>query len=280
MRPGRLGRHIHVGFPKVEGKVATYVGYLNKVTHDLTDAEVEKVARNHYRGTGAEVQDIVNEAVLYTFRDGRKDAGLVHVNDIMNAMLWRRVGEAEGTAELESSRWNTAVHEAGHTIVQHHLRQPREKIWFVSIEKRGNTGGMMFPVPTDEDGMETHTEGIEDIAVSLGSGVAEILVLGEMGVGHNGDRPNAEHWAKYLVRNGYGYKWKKFKGRLRYSAENSDAEFNAAVEKVLRKAMKAAWKVLETRTDQIEAVAKLLAEEHTVLGDDIHDLLDRMEAAR
>lgn len=280
MRPGRLGRHIHVTYPPVEGKIATYEGYLGKVTHNLTDVEIERIARNHYRGTGAEVQDIVNEAVLLTFRDGRDEPGLVTAQDIMDAMLWRRVGESEGTQELDESMWTTSVHEAGHAVVQHHLMQPRERIWFTSVEKRRNTLGMMYPVPTDEDHANRHQEILNNIAVSLGSRVAEQLVLGEVGIGHNGDGPSAEYWAKYLVRNGYGYKWKKFKGRIRYSASDSDAEFTKLVEKALRKALKLAWEVLETRTDQIEALAKLLVEKHTVHGDEIHELLDRMEADR
>ena len=139
---------------------------------------------------------------------------------------------------------------------------------------------MMYPVPTDEDSANGHQEVLDDIAVSLGSRVAEKLVLGEVGIGHNGDAPAAEHRARYLVKNGYGYKWDKLKGRIRYSDSGAgDAEFNKLVEKVLKKALKRAQDVLEPRTDQIEALAKLLTERLTIQGDEIHELLDRMEAA-
>ena len=78
LRAGRFGRKIHVTYPKVDGRRKTYEGYIAKVTNDLTPENVEWAARNHARGTGAEIQDIVNEALLITFRDDRDDPGIVH----------------------------------------------------------------------------------------------------------------------------------------------------------------------------------------------------------
>ena len=133
LRAGRFGRKIHVTFPKVDGRRKTYEGYLRKVTHDLSEENVEWAARNHARGTGAEIQDIVNEALLITFRDDREEQGIVHFPDLMHAMLWTRYGESDGPFEREEARWNVAVHEAGHAVAFHLLSRHRQRIWFAPL---------------------------------------------------------------------------------------------------------------------------------------------------
>jgi ATP-dependent 26S proteasome regulatory subunit len=70
-RAGRFGRQIHVGFPDLEGRIITFRGYLKKVDHNLSDANIETIARDMDKGTGAKVKDAVNEALLLGFRDGR-----------------------------------------------------------------------------------------------------------------------------------------------------------------------------------------------------------------
>src|SRR3990167_8387529 len=91
-RAGRFGREIRVDFPKYDGRLATYQGYLAKVKHSLQKSEMEWAARNHHKGTGAEIQDIVNEAILVSFR-GEESRGIVTFENLTHAMLWKRFGE-------------------------------------------------------------------------------------------------------------------------------------------------------------------------------------------
>ena len=169
LRAGRFGRSILVDFPNYDGRVATYNGYLAKVEHNLTEADIDWLARNHHQGTGAEIRDAVNEGLLTGFRDGREETGVVTRQDIAWAILDKRHGEATGVGERALTQWATAVHEAGHALVFHYLLRERLQIWFASIERRGRTGGMVVPSPLDEDSHEMIPELEATVQVSLAS---------------------------------------------------------------------------------------------------------------
>lgn len=286
LRAGRFDRKILVTHPKYEGRKATYDGYMDKVTHTLSDEDIAWAARNHFKGTGAEIRDIVNEALLVTFRDGRPsdEAGIVTKLDLMNAMLWKKAGESDGLFEVKYNQWSTAIHESGHAVVQHHLRSKRERIWIASIEQRGAAGGVVWPVPLDDDWHMDKSEMEANVMVSLGSRVAEYLFFGEMSNGHGGDGPNATRNVEQMVLLGHTFNWQfrkdKKKGRIAYTYARRSDEFQDEVEDYLFELLRRTKKLLETRKDQIEAVAKLLIEKHTVAGEEIHDMLTEMEEAR
>ena len=146
LRAGRFGRHIHMTYPKAEGRQRTYEGYLAKIPHDLTERDVAWAAKNHARGTGAEIKDMVNEALLITFRDERDNPGEVHFDDLLRAMLWVRFGESDGPFDREVARWKVAVHEAGHAVAFHLLCRDRQAIWFASIEQHGKADPFGPPI--------------------------------------------------------------------------------------------------------------------------------------
>jgi cell division protease FtsH len=263
LRAGRFGRKIHVSYPKASGRLKTYEGYLGKVSHDLTGDQIGWAARNHTRGTGAEIQDIVNEAVLVTFRDERETPGVVHFDDLVHAMVWVGFGEGEGPFEREQARWLVAVHEAGHAVAFHHLCAERQRIWFASIERRGDTGGMVVPTPLDEDWLETRSEMLADIQVGLASRVAEQLFFGETTNGNAGDGQQATETAQKMVR----------VGQAGDQIGMYDRDDRRRTERILGEALEACTALLSEHRDDVEAVAKLLCEKGTVSGDQIHALL-------
>ena len=266
LRAGRFGRKIHVTFPKVDGRRKTYEGYLRKVTHDLSEENVEWAARNHARGTGAEIQDIVNEALLITFRDDREEQGIVHFPDLMHAMLWTRYGESDGPFEREEARWNVAVHEAGHAVAFHLLSRHRQRIWFASIDQRGKTGGMVAPTPLYEDWMLTREELLADNQVSLATRDAEQLVIGTTTNGHGGDAASATKDAARMV--GYGQ-------ATQIGVYDADEkEVRKQTEEILTEALDACRELLAPHKADIEAVARLLCERGTITGDEIHEMLE------
>lgn len=265
LRAGRFGRKIHVTYPKFDGRLRTYEGYLSKVQHDLTPANVEWAARNHAKGTGAEVKDMVNEALLITYRDDREDPGVLHFDDLMRAMLWVRFGESDGPFERDEGRWSVAVHEAGHAVAFHYLNGHRQRIWFASIEQRGDTGGMVAPTPIREDWLLTRSELLSDIQVSLASRVAEELLLGETTNGHGGDGRAATNRARDMVRYGHG----AYVG----AHELDPRDDRRQIEGILNEALEECRNLLTPRKEEVEAVAKLLYEKRTVSGDEIHEIL-------
>ncbi len=267
LRAGRFGRKIHVTYPKAEGRQRTYEGYLAKVNNDLSQSDIEWAARNHAKGTGAEIQDIVNESLLVTFRDDRKDPGVVHFDDLVHAMVWTKFGESTGTFERDEAKWNVAVHEAGHAVAFHLLFKDRVHIWFASIEQRGGTGGMVVPTPLTEDWLMTREESLGEIQVSLASRVAEELLLGTTTNGHGGDGQNATHDAMKMVGHGQGNQIGVYSEDTRYMRQQTEA--------VLQEALEATRHLLEPHKEDIKRVAQELFDKGTVTGDRIHELLEK-----
>lgn len=265
-RAGRFGREIRVDYPDYDGRLATYRGYLSKVQHSLDDHDVSWFARNHYRGTGAEIQDIVNEALLITFRE-HHNQGNIQRDDMMKAMLWKRFGEPLGVFENENNLWAVSVHEAGHAVVLYKLLRHRHAIWFASVEKRGRTGGMVARSPIDDDWLQTRSELVADIAVSLGSRAAELHFLGEMSNGHGGDGPAATSKATRMVTLGHG-------GQISATDQRDKEEFHREREALLQEGYELAAWIIEEHEDAVRALAEELQRRHTVHGDEVKAILD------
>jgi ATP-dependent Zn protease len=268
-RAGRFGREIRVDFPKFDGRLATYRGYLGKVQHGLEPEQIEWLARNHYRGTGAEIQDIVNEALLISFRASAKEteAGKVNFDNATQAMLWKRFGESEGTFENPENVRSVAIHEAGHAVVMHKLLRHKMRIWFASIEQRGKTGGMVAPSPLDDDWKEQGDDMLAYIATSLASRVAEKLINGQMSNGHGGDGPNATARAEKMVLLGHA-------NQIAYAKDREPEVFFQEREAVLQRGYDLAEQILTEHKTALMALATRLAETLTILGDEVHALLE------
>jgi len=269
LRAGRFGRKIHVTYPKTDGRQRTYEGYLAKVRNDLSEANVAWAARNHEKGTGAEIKDIVNEALLITFRDDRGDPGVVRFDDLMRAMMWVSIGESEGQFERKEARWAIAVHEAGHAVAFHVLCHDSQRIWFATVERHGDTGGMVYPTAVHEDWLQTREEMLAEVQVSLASRVAEELILGTTTNGHGGDGANVTKMAEKMVQNGY------IRTQIgRYEVPEVASELRVLIEEVLAEALAACRVMIAANLPKVEEVAKLLYERGTVPGDAIHALMD------
>ena len=262
LRAGRFGRKIHVDFPTQAGRQRTYEGYLGKVPHTLTVENIEWSARNHSRGTGAEIKDIVNEALLITYRDDRENPGTVTFEDLVHAMVWVKFGESEGPFKRDTAKWQVAVHEAGHAVAFALLLRDRQDIWFASIEQRGKTGGMVVPTAIHEDWMETREEALADIQIDLASRVAERLLLGTTTNGHGGDGRQCTRTAEAMV----AYGQQDTIGIYKQDKKQT--------EKILREALAACEELLTPRKKQIKKVAKLLYKKGTVTGDQIYQALE------
>jgi len=274
-RAGRFGREIHVGFPDFPGLLETVQGYAGQFDHGLSDSDMERIARDMHRGTGAKVKDAFNEALLATFRR-EGDRVPISAIDILDALLWKEYGEATGRAELPEDDRAVAIHEAGHAVAAHHLRRDYYDIRFGSIEKRGKTGGMIASTAVAERQFKLRTAMLADIAVSLASGVAEVMFYEETSNGVGGDYRAATHVARQMAQHvGMGE-------HLQVVGDSmmNQRRFDEGVEKILVEGYGLASSWLHSRSDQIEAVADLLIADGTVLGHRIHDLLDDMEGTR
>lgn len=269
LRPGRFDRHQKVGRPTLEGVVATFRGYLNKVDHALDDEDLDRLARLNRGATGAEVKDAVNEGLLKVVREGRDT---ITYADLIDAMRAKQFGDTEGRPELEDDRWRVALHEAAHAVASHHYR-PEAPIQFASVEKRGGTGGMVL-AQNDVERYTLRSRLIADIKVSLASVWAEKFFFDDnISTGPSSDLEKATKTAmmmfhKFAMGDTVYVRPSALDPTKDIHDENVEDWINEVYEILADEMYR--WR------DQVELLAQLLDEKGTVDGDEVHDLIERM----
>ncbi len=272
LRPGRFDRRVKVNYPDLKGRVATLTGYLNKINHDLTDEQIERLAKENPRATGASIKDIVNEAVIKSDREGRD---IVHWDDVRDSVIWKSLGENEGEHEHEDDRRRVALHEAAHAVAAHHFR-PNHHIQFASIHKRGHTGGVVASVIKEERFGQTKEELTGHIKVALASKWAEEFYFdGDISTGPSNDLQKATAIARSMVAQ---YSMGDLVGvwDVRDGITEIPSGIIAEYMTLLEDVYNDLTVFLHAHRDQVEMVAALLEDEGTVDGTVIHELLERM----
>lgn len=278
LRSGRLSKQIKVPYPKVEGRIKTFDGYLAKVPNEVTDEDVEGLARFASRASGADIQEFVNEALLRSVREGRN---VVTAVDLREAMIYKIAGDEVGRQEDRDAEYVIAIHEAGHAVAAHYLMDPTR--WGITfgtiIERTSGFSGAIFYHEKVERSVQSQAEARQQVAIALASRVVEdMFEIPTMG--HNGDGPAATNNAQRLVFVGADGGLSTLNNTQAFAAQRDPAEYHERVEKILQQARKVAYEVLESREDQVEELAQMFIREGTSDGDDIHELLYTMEAAR
>ncbi len=174
LRPGRIDRLYKVGYPHADGRRRTYEGYLNKVKNDLTPEQIERLAVISPYFTGAKIKDIVNEALIIAMREGRD---VVTYLDMLKAKQNKGHGEADDWQYNELERHQVAIHEACHAVTMY-LLQKRTTIDTATIERRGDVGGFVQPIPLEERFTEWRSEREIDVMTFLASLAGERLFFG------------------------------------------------------------------------------------------------------
>ncbi len=165
LRPGRIDRMYRVGYPSKNGRVRTYQGYLDKVSHLLELSDIEKLAIMTPYSTGATIKDMINEALIIAIRDGRT---AITWADVLRAKQQKELGPSEDVEYIERERHAIAVHEACHAVVAHRVRQ-HMTIDLATIEKGSDYLGMVASIPPDDQFTRWKSEYQSDILVSLAS---------------------------------------------------------------------------------------------------------------
>lgn len=188
MRPGRVDRQYHVGYPHADGRRRTFEGYLAKIKHEITPAQVDRLAVITPYYSGAKIKDIVNEAVIVSMRDGRD---VVTWQDILKAKYHKGHGEADDWTYATLERHQVAIHEASHAVAMYRL-QKRSTIDVATIERRGGTGGFVQPIPLEERFVQWKSEYEVDAMTFLASLAGERLLFdGDNSAGVTGDMRGA-----------------------------------------------------------------------------------------
>ncbi|WP_307848589.1 AAA family ATPase [Microbispora oryzae] len=175
LRPGRIDRIYKVGYPSKAGRIRTYKGYFDKVSHQLTDEQMDKLATITPYATGATIKDMVNESLITAIRDGRD---VITWSDVMRAKRLKQLGPPEDVEYIERERHAVAVHEACHAVVAYRTRQHLE-IDLATIEKGADYLGMVASIKPEDQFTRWKSEYEADIMVSLASLAGERLFFGE-----------------------------------------------------------------------------------------------------
>jgi hypothetical protein len=195
LRPGRIDRIYKVGYPSKAGRIRTYQGYLDKVRHELTEEQVDKLATITPYATGATIKDTVNEALITAIRNGRD---VITWADVIKAKQLKELGPPEDVEYIERERHAVAVHEACHAVVAYRTRQHME-IDIATIEKGSDYLGMVASIPPEDQFTRWRTEYESDIYVSLASLAGERMFFdGDSSSGVSGDLESATGVATYM----------------------------------------------------------------------------------
>jgi cell division protease FtsH len=195
LRPGRIDRIYKVGYPSKAGRVRTYQGYFDKVPHEITAEQLDKLATITPYATGATIKDLVNEALINAIRDGRE---VISWSDVVRAKQLKELGPPEDVEYIERERHAVAVHEACHAVVAYRTRQHME-IDLATIEKGSDYLGMVASIPPEDQFTRWRSEFESDILVSLASLAGERMFFdGDSSSGVSGDLESATQVASFM----------------------------------------------------------------------------------
>ena len=195
LRPGRFDRQIYIGLPDIRGREEVLKVHARKKPL-AEDVSLKEVARATTGFTGAELENLLNEAALLAARAGKP---FISKAEIEEAMMKVIAGpEKRSRVVTEHARRLTAYHEAGHAVVIHEL-PTQDDVHQITIIPRGGAGGLTVSLPKEDRAYRSKTELRERIAVCLGGRVAEKLVLGDISTGASNDIQKATDIARAMV---------------------------------------------------------------------------------
>ncbi len=278
LRPGRFDRHITVNYPDVKGREAILrVHTRNKPIGP--DVDLAVIARFTGGFTGADLENLTNEAALLAARKNRK---AITMEDIQEATLKVAVGpEKRSHVITDKERRLTAYHESGHAIVTYYCPQ-QDKVHQVSIVPRGWAGGFTLALPEKDVSYQTKKWMEEEIAVLLAGRVAEQLVLEDVSTGASNDIERATKIARAMVCR-YGFSEKlgpmiygsdqeevflgRDLGHGRDYSEEVAAQIDEEARRFIDEGYNFAVNLLQEHMDQLHALAEFLMKYEKIDGD-------------
>ena len=195
LRPGRFDRQIYVGLPDIRGREEILKVHARKKPL-AEDASLSDLAKATAGFTGADLENLLNEAALLA---ARSDKRFITMSDLHEAMMKVIAGpEKKSRVVTPQAKRLTAYHEAGHAVVIHEL-DSQDPVHQITIIPRGPAGGMTISLPQEDRAYQSRRELEERIAVCLGGRVAEQLVLGDVYTGAASDIQKASSIARSMV---------------------------------------------------------------------------------
>ena len=271
LRPGRFDRQITVNYPDVKGREEILKVHARGKPLG-PDVELKTIAKATAGFTGADLENLLNEAALLAVRNGQK---AITEENIEEATIKVIAGaEKKSWIMKDKEKLNTAYHEAGHAITGYYL-PTQDEVHQITIIPRGRALGMTISLPSEDKFSRYQSEMEEELVMLLGGRIAESIVFGDVSTGAANDIERATQTAKNMVvkfgMSGelgpilYGSKNEEvFLGRdygqTNNCSEQVAAKIDAEVHRLITTAYKKGEQILTEHRDKLDAVAKYLVE--------------------
>ena len=283
LRPGRFDRQVYVGLPDIKGREEILqVHAKNKPLAE--DVDLRQIARGTAGFTGADLENLLNEAALLA---GRRSESFITMKDLQESIIKVIAGPEKHSRVIpERERRLTAYHEAGHAVVMHALPD-LDPVHQITIVPRGEAGGMTIYLPDEDRSYLSRSYMLDRIAGLLGGRAAEQLVLGDISTGASNDISRATQLARKMVGT-YGMSEQlgnvafdaghdevfigKSMAQTRPYSEETAAEMDQEIRRIMDEAYGRCRKILEQYRPQLDQVAQFLLQHETMTAQEFEDV--------
>ena len=285
MRPGRFDRQVVVSYPDINGREAILKVHARKKPL-APDVKLKTIAKTTAGFTGADLENLLNEAALLAARADKK---AITMKEIEEATIKVVVGaEKKSKVMSDKEKKLTAYHEAGHAILFDKL-ETQDPVHEISIIPRGMAGGYTMPLPTEDKSYNSRNEMIESIMVDLGGRVAEAIILDDISTGASNDIEKATKTARAMVTK---YGMTKELGCINYGSEDGSvflgrdygrtqdyseataAKIDELVLKIVNNAYERAEAILLENIDKLHEIAAYLMKHEKMGAEDFEKVMN------
>ena len=285
LRPGRFDRQIVVSSPDVKAREQILEVHSRKKKLAI-DVDLKTIAKNTSGFSGADLENVLNEAALLAARRNLREIGMQEIED---AMVKVTMGPEKRTrVRSDKEQKLVAYHEAGHAVVSRFL-PTQDPVHQISIVPRGMAGGYTMYRPTEDKSFMSRTEMVENIVSLLGGRVAEKLILDDISTGASNDIERATKIARAMVTK-YGmsdrvgtitlgqnqeevFLGRDFAQAKEYSEETANL-IDEEVKGIIDAAYKKAESILREHIDKLHRVAGVLLEKEKIDGEEFDQIFN------
>ena len=285
LRPGRFDRQIMVGRPDRKGREAVLEVHTKKKPLD-TNVSLEVLAKRTPGFSGADLENLANEAALLAVRKNKKKIGMDEFEEAITRVI--AGPEKKSRTISEHDRKLTAYHEAGHAVVMKCLKNS-DPVHEISIIPRGMAGGYTMHLPTEDIAYTSKEKLLDEMVGLLGGRVAEKLILGDISTGAKNDIDRASSIARAMVME-YGMSDKI--GTISYGSDNNEVflgrdlgrgrnfseEVGAMIDKEIKSLISNAYntaeELLKENVNKLHAVASTLLEKEKIDGKEFEEIFE------
>ena len=284
LRPGRFDRKVGVGRPDIKGREEILRVHAAKKPLG-EDVDLKEIARTTAGYTGADLENLMNEAAIITAKDGRF---FINQNDIRQAFIKTGIGEEKRSKVIsEKEKKITAYHEAGHAIL-FHLLPEMGPVHTISIIPTGmGAAGYTMPLPEQDEMFNSKKKMLENIVVDLGGRVAEELIFHDITTGASQDIKQATQMARAMVTQ-YGMSEKV--GMIQYGSDEDEvfigrdfghtknyadqtaALIDSEVKRIIDESYAKAKEILSQNEEVLHKCASLLIQKEKIGREEFEDL--------